>query len=153
MRYLLKLHQSTTTSTWWRSPRSRLGWVEMAVGLAEGPSYPGHSPSFFGYAAPERPQNVSTQLLQNRSPVFTFSFLLPSLALLLLLILLLLMSGNVYTNPGPISPCSVCARNVTWRSKSVKCCTSSKWVHLRCYSPSPNSELLAALTLGAAPLL
>ena len=30
----------------------RLGWVEMAVGLPEGPSYPGHSPSFFRYAAP-----------------------------------------------------------------------------------------------------
>ena len=58
-----------------------------------------------------------------------FSFL----ALLRLLILpLLLMSGNVHPNPGPIFSCSVCAGNVTWRGRSVQCCTCSKWVHLRC---------------------
>ena len=49
----------------------------------------------------------------------------------LLIFLLLLMSGNVHPNPGPIFPCSVCAGNVTWRGKSVQCCTCSKWVHLR----------------------
>ena len=38
------LHQSTAASTWWCGPRPRLGWVEMAVGLPEGPSYTGHSP-------------------------------------------------------------------------------------------------------------
>ena len=83
---------------------------------------------------PERPQKGSTQLLQNRSPVFSlFLFSCPSLALLCLLILLLpLMSGNVHPNPGPIFPCSVCAGNVTWRGKSVQCCTCSKWAHLRC---------------------
>ena len=60
-------------------------------------------------------------------------FSCPSLALLRLLNLLLpLMSGNVHSNPGPIFPCSVCAGNVTWQSKSVQCCTCSKWVHLRC---------------------
>ena len=48
----LALHQSTTASSWWCGPRPRLGWVEMAVGLPEGPSYLGHSPSFFRYAAP-----------------------------------------------------------------------------------------------------
>ena len=41
------------------------------------------------------------------------------------------MSGNVYPNPGPIFPCSVCAGNMTWRGKSVQCCACSKWVHLR----------------------
>ena len=57
----------------------------------------------------------------------------PTLALhRLLILLLLLMSGNVHPNPGPIFPCSVCAGNVTWRAKSVQCCTCSKWVHLRC---------------------
>ena len=61
-----------------------------------------------------------------------FLFSCPSLALFRLLILLLLMSGNVYPNPGPIFPCFVCAGNVTWRGKSVQCCTCSKWVHLRC---------------------
>ena len=60
-------------------------------------------------------------------------FSCPTLALLrLLILLLLLMSGNVYLNPGPIFPCSVCAGNVIWRGKSVQCCTCSKWVHLRC---------------------
>ena len=62
-----------------------------------------------------------------------FLFSCPTLALLhLLILLLLLMGGNVYPNPGPIFPCSVCAGNVIWRGKSVQCCTCSKWVHLRC---------------------
>ena len=60
-----------------------------------------------------------------------FSLFCPSLARLRLLnFLLLLMSGNVHPNPGPIFSCSVCAGNVTWRDKSVQCCTCSKWVHL-----------------------
>ena len=62
-----------------------------------------------------------------------FLFSCPTLALLrLLILLLLLMSGNIHPNPGPIFPCSVCAGNVTWRDKSVQCCTCSKGVHLRC---------------------
>ena len=70
----------------------------------------------------------------------------------LLIFLLFLMSGNVYPNPGPIFPCSVCTVNVTWRGKSVQCCTCSKWVHLRSSQLfSLNLELLTALTLGAAP--
>ena len=48
----LHLHQSTAASTWWCGPRTRLGWIEMADRLPEGPSYPGHSPSFFRYATP-----------------------------------------------------------------------------------------------------
>ena len=62
-----------------------------------------------------------------------FLFSCPSLTLPCLLILLLpLMGVGVYPNPGPIFPCSVCAENVTWRGKSVQCCTCYKWVHLRC---------------------
>ena len=37
------------------------------------------------------------------------------------------MSGNVHPNPGLIFPCSVCTGNVTWRGKSVQCCTCSKF--------------------------
>ena len=60
-------------------------------------------------------------------------FSCPSFALLrLLILLLLLMSGNVHPNSGPIFPCSVCGGNVTWRGKSLQCCTCSKWVYLRC---------------------
>ena len=47
-----QLYQSTAASTWWCGPRPRLGWVEMSVGLPEGPRYPRHSPLFFRYAAP-----------------------------------------------------------------------------------------------------
>ena len=46
------LHHSTAASTWWCGPRPRLGWVEMAVGLPEGPSYPGHSPFIFSLCCP-----------------------------------------------------------------------------------------------------
>ena len=41
------------------------------------PVTPGTLLRFFAMLPPERPQKGSTQLLQNRSPVFTFSFLLP----------------------------------------------------------------------------
>ena len=62
-----------------------------------------------------------------------FLFSCSSLALLrLLILLLLLMSGNIHPNPGPIFACTVRTGNVTWRGKSVQCCTCSKWVHLRC---------------------
>ena len=42
------------------------------------------------------------------------------------------MSGNIHSNPCPVFPCLVCAGNVTWRSRSVQCCTCSNWVHLKC---------------------
>ena len=61
----------------------------------------------------------------------SFSYL--SLASLrLLILLLLLMSGNVHPNPGPIFSCSGCAGNVSWRGRSVQCCTCSKWVYVGC---------------------
>ena len=101
------------------------------------PVTPGTPLYFFAMLPPERPLKGSTQHLQNRSAVFTFLFSFPTLALLcLLILLLLLMSGNVHPNLVLIFPCSVCAGNVTWRGKSVQCCTCSKWVHLRCLQPS-----------------
>ena len=130
----LILHQSTASSTWWCGPRPRLGWVEMAVGLPEGPSYPGHSPFIFSLCCPLNDRIRAAHSIFKIGRLFSL-FLLscPTLALLrLLILLLLLMSGNVHPNPGPIFPCSVCAGNVTWRGKSVQCCTCSKWVHLRC---------------------
>ena len=42
------------------------------------------------------------------------------------------MSGNVHPNSCPVFSCSVCAGNVTWRDRSVQCCTCSKWVHSKC---------------------
>ena len=97
------------------------------------PVTPGNPLHFFAMLPPEQPQKGSTQLLQNRSLVSLFLFSCPSLGLLrLLILLLLLMSGNVHPNPDPIFSCSVCAGNVTWRGKSVQCCTCSKWVPLMC---------------------
>ena len=42
------------------------------------------------------------------------------------------MSGNVHPNPCPVFPCSVRTGNVTWRGRSVQCCTCSNWVLLKC---------------------
>ena len=148
------LHQSTAASTWWCGPWPRLGWIEMAVGLPGGPSYPGHSPLFFRYAAPLNDRKRAAHSSFKIGRLFSlFLFPSPSLALLrFLILLLLLISGNVHPNPGPIFPCSVCAGNVTWRGKSGQCCACSKWIHQRCSQFSfSNSELLAALTLGALP--
>ena len=106
----------------------------MAVGLPEGPSYPGHSPFIFSLCCLLNDRGRAAHSIFKIGRLFSL-FLLscPTLALLRLLIfLLLLMSGNVHLNPGPIFPCSVCAGNVTWRGKSVQCCACCKWVHLRC---------------------
>ena len=51
-KYFSRLHQPTAASTWWCAPRPRLGWVEMAVGLPGGPSYPGHSAFIFLLCCP-----------------------------------------------------------------------------------------------------
>ena len=66
------------------------------------------------------------------SPLSSLFSCLSLARLRLLNLLLLLMSGNVYPNPGSFFPCLVCAGNVTWRGRSVQCCTCFKWVHLRC---------------------
>ena len=145
----LRLHQLTAASKWWCGRRPRLGWVEMAVGHPEGPSYPGYSPSFFRYAALLNDRRRAAHSFFKIGRMFSLSlFSCLSLARLHLLILLLLMSGNVHPSPGPIFPCSVCAGNVTSRGKSVQCCTYSKWIHLRCsllslskYVPTRNTVI------------
>ena len=131
---MVYLHQSTAASTWWCGPRPRLGWVEMAVGLSEDPSYPGRSPFIFSLCCPLNDRRRAEHSIFKIGRLFSL-FLLSCLTLALLrllILLLLLMSDNVHPNLGPIFPCSVCAGNVTWRGKSVQCCACSKWVHLRC---------------------
>ena len=106
----------------------------MAVGLPEGPSYPGHSPFIFLLCCPLNDRRRAAHSIFKIGRLFSL-FLLSCLTLALLrllILLLLLMSGNVHPNPGPIFPCFVCAGNVTWRGKSVQCCACSKWVHLKC---------------------
>ena len=127
----------------------------MAVGHPEGPSYPGHSPLIFSLCFPLNDRRRAAHSIFKIGRLFSL-FLLscPTLALLcLFILLLLLMSGNVHPNPGPIFPCSVCAVNVTWRGKSVQCCTCSKWVHLRCSQLSlSNFRALGSSRSWSCPL-
>ena len=44
----------------------------------------------------------------------------------LFILLLLLMNGSIHPKPGRVLLCSACAGNVTWRGRSVKCCTCFK---------------------------
>ena len=131
---LSELHQSTAASTWWCGPRPRLGWVEMAVGLPLGSQLPRALPFIFSLCFLLNDRSRAAHSFLKIGRLFSlFLFSCPSLARLRLLILLfLLMSDNINSNPGPIFPCSVCVGNVTWRGKSVQCCTCSKWVHLMC---------------------
>ena len=55
----------------------------------------------------------------------------------LILISILLISGDIHPNPGPIDPCSVCSRRVTWGNRSIQCTGCSLWVHLSCSGLSP----------------
>ena len=103
----------------------------MAVGLHKDPSYSTHFPltnHFFAVLPLERPQKGSTQLLYNRSYVFSLllPFFCPSSSPHSS------SSPDVHPNPGPIFPCSLCAGNVTWRGRLMQCCTCSKWVHVKC---------------------
>ena len=108
-------------------------WSKWLLAFPKVPFTPGHCPRtnhIFAVLPPERMQQGSMQLLQNRSPVFSLlPFSCPSSSSFLLL---LLMSGNVHPKPGPVFSCSVCAENVTWRGRSMQCCSCSKWVHLKC---------------------
>ena len=56
---------------------------------------------------------------------------------LILIAMLLLISGDIHPNPGPIDPCSVCSRRVTWRNRSIQCTNCSLWVHFSCSGLSP----------------
>ena len=38
--------------------------------------------------------------------------------------MLLFISCDIHPNPGPIDPCSVCSRRVTWGNRSVQCTTA-----------------------------
>ena len=102
------LHQSTAASTWWCGRRALLGWIEIAVGLPEGLSYPEHSPRTI--FSPCFPLNDRRSAAHSFSKIGRLSSPFSSLfhaRLRLLILLLLLMSGNVYYNPGPITGSSL----------------------------------------------
>ena len=104
----------------WPSPESQLPRA-----------LPSHKP-FFSLAQTISPSAVVQGAAHNFFKVVRLSFLFCLSLALLGLFILLLMSGNVYPNPGPVFPYSVCAGNVIWRGRSVQCSTCSKWVPLRC---------------------
>ena len=54
-----------------------------------------------------------------------------------LIFMLLLISSDIRPNPGPIDPCSVCSRRVTWGNRSVQCTNCFLWAHLSCSGLSP----------------
>ena len=127
----IELREPTAASTWWCGPQPRVGWVKMAVGLPESPSYQGYSPhtSHFLPCSPLNDRRRVACSLFKIGLSFLFSYL--SLARFIIIVLLL-MSGNVHPNPCPVFPCSVCAGNVTWRDRSVQCCTYYNCIHLKC---------------------
>ena len=139
------IHLTKTTRKYLSAPiNSRLNVVVRSLtpfGLGRNGCWPSRGsqlpralPYIFSLCWPLNDRRRAAHSIYKIGRLFSlFPFFCPTLALLRLLIfLLLLMSGNVHPNPGPIFPCSVCAGNVTWRGKSVLCCTCSKWVHLRC---------------------
>ena len=56
----------------------------------------------------------------------------PSLLPLALILIFFIRKSNIHPAPGPVFPCSVCARNAMRRGSLVQCCTCSRWVHLGC---------------------
>ena len=104
----------------------------MAVGLPENSSYPGHSPHpiIFSLCYPLNERRRQHSISLNLIACLLLSF--SAFFFRILILLLLLMSGNVYLNHCLVFLCSLYAGNVTWRSRSVQCCTCSTWVHLRC---------------------
>ena len=70
---------------------------------------------------------------------------------LILISMLLFISDDIYPNPGPIDPCSVCSRRVTWGNRSIQCTNCSLWVHLFCSGLSPDDfRKISRDTLGLA---
>ena len=109
----IEQHQSTAASTWWYGPQPHLSWVEMAVGLPEGLSYPGNPPhtNHFFTVLPLKDRRRAARSFFKISRLSSL-FSCPSLSCLLIF-LLFLMSANVHPNPCLIFSCSVCAGNVT----------------------------------------
>ena len=103
----------------------------MAVGLPRIAVTPG-TPLTQTISSPCSPLNDRRRVARSLFKIGLSSLFSCLLLTRLLILLLLLMSGNVHPNSCSVFPCSVCAGNVTWRVRSVQCCTCSNWVHLKC---------------------
>ena len=127
----IELHQSTAASTWWCG--LRLVWVgsKWLLAFPRDPVTAGTplTQTIFSLCSPLNDRRRVARSLFKIGLSSLYSCL--SLAHLLIL-LLLLMSGTIHPSPCPVFPCLVFAGNVTWRDRSVQCCTCSNWVHLKC---------------------
>ena len=147
----IELHQSTAASTWWCGPRPVWVGSKSLLAYPRVPVTP-RTPITQTIFSPCSPLNDCRRVARSLFKI-GLSSLYSCLSLARLLILLLfLMSGNVHPNPCPVFPYLVCAGNVTWRGRSVQCCTCSNWVHLKCslLSFSRFRTLGSAPTSGAA---
>ena len=151
-----QLHQRQATSTWWCSPlpctgegrnglsiprgshpRAILPWTTLLIFY---PCCPMRGHMWTALLNPiDRPPTPSI-LSRTSLPRPSFhpkSLHYSSHSPLILISILLLISGDIHPNPGPIDPCSVCSRRVTWGNRSIQCTGCSLWVHLSCSGLSP----------------
>ena len=122
--YKIELHQSTAASTWWCGPRPVWVGLKWLLTFPRVPVTLG-TPLTQTIFSPCSPLNNRRRVARSLFKI-GLSSLYSCLSLdCLLILLLLLMSGNVYPNPCSVFSCLVCAGNVTWRGRSVQCCTCS----------------------------
>ena len=118
-------------------PRAILPWTTLLIFY---PCCPMRGHIWTAFLNPiDRPLNSSTFF---RTTLLSLSFHPKPLHYLshpplIRIFMLLLISGDIHPNLGPIDPCSVCSRRVTWGSRSIQCTNCSLWVHLSCSGLSP----------------
>ena len=116
----------------WCGPRPRFELGPNSCWPSQRPQLPRTLPLHFLPCCPLNDCRMAAHSFLEIGCLSSLFFYLFHARLRLVILFLLLMSSSVYPNPGPIFPCSVCAGNVTWRGRSVQCCTCSKWTHLWC---------------------
>ena len=127
----IELHQSTAASTWWCGPRPVWVGSKWLLAFPRVPVTPG-TPLTQTIFSPSSPLNDRRRVARSFFKIGLSSLYSCCFLDCLLILFLLLMGGNVHPNPCTIFPCLVCAGKVTWRGRSVQCCTCSNWVHLKC---------------------
>ena len=137
---LKALHQRQATSTWWCSPLPCTGEGRNGLSIPRGshprailpwsillifyPCCPMRGHMWTALLNPiDRPPTPSI-LSRTSLPRPSFHpkpLHYSSHSPLILISMLLLISGDIHPNPGPIDPCSVCSRKVTWGNRSIQC--------------------------------